>query len=97
MVPPKSRLSEEDAETLALQVLAFVLDDSTQISRFLALTGMTPQDLRGVAESRALQAAILEFILYDERTLLTFCQEAGVDPAIVAPAQILLTGPLPYE
>jgi hypothetical protein len=97
MAPPKSRLSENEAETIALQVLTFLLADPTQISRFFALTGMTPQDLQGVAESRDLQAAILEYLLSDERILLTFCQQAGVDPAIMAPAHVLLTGTVSYE
>jgi hypothetical protein len=94
MAPPKSKLSKDEAEALALQVLAFLLSDSKQISRFLALTGVAPQDLRNVAASRDLQAATLEYLLSDEGLLLTFCQEAGVDPATVAPAQILLTGPV---
>jgi hypothetical protein len=97
MAPPKSKLSKDEAEALALQVLAFLLSDSKQISRFLALTGIAPQDLREVATSRDLQAAALEYLLSDEGLLLTFCQEAGVDPGTVAPAHVLLTGPVAYE
>jgi Protein of unknown function (DUF3572) len=97
MAPPKSKLSKDEAEALALQVLAFLLSDSRQISRFLALTGIAPQDLRDVATSPDLQAATLEYLLSDEGLLLTFCQEAGIDPAIVAPAHILLTGPVSYD
>ncbi len=93
MVRPKApRLTEDLAESLALQVLAFLLADPKQISRFLALTGTTPEDLRNVASSRELQTAPLEYILSDEGLLLTFCQEAGVDPAMIAPAYRLLAG-----
>ncbi len=94
MARPKSKLSKDESEALALQVLAFLLSDSKQISRFLALTGIAPQDLRDVATSPDLQAATLEYLLSDESLLLTFCQEAAIDPAIVAPAHILLTGPV---
>jgi Protein of unknown function (DUF3572) len=87
------RLSEDQAEALALQVLAFLLADAKQISRFLALTGTTPQDLRDVASSRELQAATLEYLLSDEGLLLMFCQEAGIDPATISPAHRLLVGP----
>jgi uncharacterized protein DUF3572 len=97
MARPKSKLSKDEAEALALQVLAFLLADSRQTSRFLALTGIAPQDLRNVAASPDLQAATLEYLLSDEGLLLMFCQEAGVDPAIVAPAHMLLTGPIAYD
>jgi hypothetical protein len=86
------RLTEDLAEALALQVLAFLLADPSRISRFLALTGTTPDDLRGVAASRDLQAATLEYLLSDEGLLLVFCQNAGVDPMTIAPAYRLLAG-----
>ncbi|RUP09217.1 DUF3572 domain-containing protein [Hyphomicrobium sp.] len=85
-------LTKDDAEALALQVLAFLLADSTQSSRFLALTGIMPDDLRNVASSRELQSATFEYILSDEGLLLSFCQEAGVDPALMGPAHHLLAG-----
>jgi hypothetical protein len=89
------RLTLDKAEALALQVLAFVLADPKQISRFLALTGSTPQDLRETAASREFQIATLEYLLSDEALLLAFCSEAGVDPAVIAPAHGLLAGPTP--
>jgi hypothetical protein len=88
--PPK--LSEEWAATVALQVLAYLLGDERQISRFLSLTGSTPEDLRGIADSRELQTATLEYLLSDEGLLLSFCQGANIDPATIAPAYQLLAG-----
>ncbi|MBS0249563.1 MAG: DUF3572 domain-containing protein [Proteobacteria bacterium] len=89
-----ARLTEERAEALALQILTYVLTDTKQISRFLALTGSDPQDLRNIATSRELQLATLEFLLSDEGLLLAFCQEHGIDPALIAPAHQLLAGPI---
>ena len=86
------RLTEDLAEALALQVLSFLVSDPKRISRFFALTGITPDDLRRVASSRELQAAILDYLLMDEGLLLVFCQETGVEPAIIAPAHRLLAG-----
>lgn len=91
--PKPPRLSEEHAEALALQVLTFLLADAKQSSRFLALTGTTPEDLRNVASTRELQVATLEYLLSDESLLLTFCQDAGIEPSTIAPALRLLTGP----
>ncbi len=88
--PP--RLTEDWAEAVALQVLAYLLGDAQQISRFLSLTGSTPEDLRGIAGSRELQTATLEYLLSDEGLLLAFCQEAKIDPAMIGPAYQLLSG-----
>lgn len=93
--PKPSKLTVEEAETLALQALAFVLADPKQISRFLALTGSTPQDLRDIASSRELHIATLEYLLSDETLLLAYCREAGIDPALIAPAHGLLAGRVP--
>ncbi len=93
MAPPKTpRLTEDLAEALSLQALAFIVADPRQVSRFLALTGTTPQDIRDIAASRELQSATLEYLLADEGLLLAFCQEASIDPATIAPAHRLLTG-----
>jgi hypothetical protein len=91
-----AKLNQDRAEALALQVLSFILADPMQISRFLELTGGTPHDLREVASSRELQVATLEYLLSDEGLLLAFCQEAEVDPASIAPAHQLLTGPTDF-
>jgi hypothetical protein len=93
--PKPTKLTVDEAEALALQVLAFVLGDQKQTSRFLALTGSTPQDLREIASSRELQIATLEFLLSDETLLLAYCREAGIDPALIAPAHVLLAGHAP--
>jgi hypothetical protein len=94
--PKTPRLTEDRAEALALQVLAFVLADPKQISRFLALTGTTPQDLRSAASSRELQVATLEYLLSDEGLLVEFCREAEIDPTAIAPAHRLLAGPTEF-
>ena len=89
---PAKLKSKDDAETIALQVLAFLLADDTQSSRFLALTGITPDDLRQGATSPEIQTAAFDYILSDEGLLLTFCQQAGIDPALMAHAHHLLSG-----
>jgi hypothetical protein len=86
------RLTLDDAETIALQALGFLADDASRVSRFLALTGSDPAQLRADAKNREFQAATLEYMLTDESLLLAFCQESGIDPAIVGPAHALLGG-----
>ena len=90
--PKPQRLTEDRAEAIALQALAFVIADPAQSSRFLSLTGSSPDDLRGAASSRELQTATLDYLLSDESLLLSFCQEAGIDPSSIGPAYQLLAG-----
>jgi hypothetical protein len=86
------RLSLDDAETIALQALGFLADDPQRVSRFLSLTGSDAGQLRAEAKNREFQAATLEYMLGDESLLLTFCQEAGIDPVAIGPAYALLGG-----
>jgi len=89
--PTSSLIDLNDAEALALQALIFLLSDTQRLSRFLALTGIGPADIRAAAATSDLQVATLEYLLSDESLLLMFCQGAGIDPAIIAPAHDVLT------
>jgi hypothetical protein len=80
----------QNAEAMALRTLAFLASEEYRISRFMALTGIGLERLRVEAATPELQAATLEYLLSDESLLLAFCQEAGVDPATVAPAHAVL-------
>ena len=89
--PTSYSIDLNDAEALALQALTFLLSDTQRLSRFLALTGIGPADIRAAAATSDLQVATLEYLLSDESLLLMFCQGAGIDPAIIAPAHDVLT------
>ena len=93
-MPPSrgNAINKDDAEAIALQALAYLAVDTQRLSRFLALTGSDLGDLRETAKMPELQASILEYMMGDESLLLAFCQEVGVDPAIIAPAYALLGG-----
>ena len=86
------RITSDDAEVIALQALGFLADDPQRLSRFLSLTGMEPVHLRPTAKTREFQDAVLEYMLGDESLLLTFCQDAGIDPMAIASAHALLNG-----
>jgi hypothetical protein len=87
-----ARISRQDAESLAVSALAFVAADPERLGRFLALTGLGPDSIRAAARAPHFLAGILEFLEADERLLLGFAQEAGVDPPEVARARAALSG-----
>ncbi len=85
-------MTKDWAETLALQVLAYIIAESMLCSRFLDLTGLQPEYLQAGLSDPAFMRAVLEFLLADEPNLLKFCAEAGIDPHAPARAHALLMG-----
>jgi len=88
----QKRINRDDAETIALQALAYLADDPQRLTRFLALTGTDAGELRTQVNSSDFQVAILDYMMSDESLLLTFCQESGIDPTVFASAHALLSG-----
>jgi hypothetical protein len=80
-------MQTDRAESIGLSALLFLAGDPPQLGRFLALTGVGPEELRAEARSPHMLAAILDYLLRDESVLLVFCAADGIPPADVAPAQ----------
>ena len=85
------RLSLEEAEIIALKALAFLANDTERLSRFLALSGISPGDVRAAADRQFL-AGILSHLLQDESLLLTFTADEDLDPRLPALAAEILNG-----
>lgn len=81
-----------EAETLALQALAFLAEDVQRIQRFMQLTGTSPEDLPILAPQRAFLLAVLDHLAADEALLLAFAQELRVKPETIAAARRALGG-----
>ena len=82
----------EEAGDLALKLLGYLASDPDLIGRFMALTGLAPQDLRQSLADPAFQAGVLDFALQDESLLLTFASNAGIKPETVMRARSKLPG-----
>ena len=80
------------AETLALKALVFLAGEDEALVRFLALSGLAPQQLRQRAGDPLLLAAVLDFVLGDDKLLFTFAQSEAVDPKLVHDARRALPG-----
>ena len=66
-----------EAETLALEALGWVLADDARAERLLALTGLTPEGVRTRVQERDFLAAVLRFLENHEPDLVA-CAE--LDP-----------------
>ena len=83
-------LTLEAAEGIAAQGLAFLAEEPVRLSRFLALTGLTPVQVRAQAATPQFLAAVLEHLTGDESLLLVFAANSSVAPETLAPALALL-------
>ena len=93
--PKPPALNYAGAEALAAEALAFLTADEARLARFLADTGMSPQDLAtALADGGGgVLSAALDHILTDESLLLVFASDARRKPEEIMLAQHLLQGP----
>lgn len=83
-------LDLDGAESIAISALGFLACDGPRLGRFLALTGIGPDELRAAAATPGLQAAVLDHLLNDESMLLMFTAENGFEPQRIGYAHALL-------
>jgi len=88
----KDRTNHPDPEALALTAFGWVLADDGRAQRLLALTGLTPDDLRGRLGEASVQAAILGFLEAHEPDLIACAETLGVSPADLVAARRELGG-----
>lgn len=81
--------SETNAEpaALALSALGWALADEARAQRLLALTGLSPDDLRQRLTEPALLAAILAFLEAHEPDLVACAEALGVSPDALVEAR----------
>ncbi len=71
---------DDPAEIWALQALAWVLSDTGRADRFVALTGISPEDLRARAGDPSVLDAVLGFLEGHEPDLFGCAKDIGVAP-----------------
>lgn len=85
--------STEDAETLALRALGFLVAEPERLEPFLATTGLGPATLRAAASEPGFLGAVLDHICGSDSLLLEFAENLGLSPENVAQARERLSGP----
>lgn len=80
----------EAAREVALGALAYLAGDPEHIGPFLAESGLSPADLRGVAASAAFHVALLDYMINRQDLLIAYAGEAEIDPGHVVAAREIL-------
>ena len=85
-------MTNQQAETIALQALAFLAHEENLLTQFLTNTGLTPQDLKNRFQEPELLAGVLDAILADDAVLMTFCNTVSLSPETLVIARRVLPG-----
>ncbi|MFN3509316.1 MAG: DUF3572 domain-containing protein [Allorhizobium sp.] len=89
----KNRDIPADAEATAVAVLGWLANEPDMLSRFLALSGVQPGQLRQAVNDPAFLAGMLEFLMQHEPTLMAFCAATESKPESVVEAYHRYAGP----
>ncbi len=80
----------DNAAGTALAALGWTVADPARAERLLALTGLTPSDLRASADMPATLAAVLGFLEAHEPDLIACANAIGETPARIVAARAML-------
>lgn len=72
--------ADDPAQIWALHALAWILSESGRADRFVALTGIAPDDLRARAGDPAVLDAVLGFLEGHEPDLFACAKSLGIAP-----------------
>ena len=71
-------LSQEAAETVALQALAWLAGNEDLLSVFLGSTGASESDLRSRMSSPDFLLSVLDFLMMDDAWVIAFCDASSI-------------------
>jgi len=86
------KLEREQAEAVALEALAYLVQDSDRLGLFLGQTGTGPEQVRERYSDPEFLSGVLDYLLSDETLLIAFVEERGMMPALPAAARRELPG-----
>lgn len=71
-------MSRDDAETIALKALAWLVGNDALLPVFLGATGAAADDLRARASDPDFLISVLDFLAMDDAWLMEFCGASGL-------------------
>lgn len=70
----------ERAETMAINMIEFLMGDEDRADGFFGTTGLSPDDLRASVGQPAFLGGVMDYLLSREDLLVAFCEEREIDP-----------------
>jgi hypothetical protein len=87
-------VTPEAAETLALRLMALMMQDAGRAGAFLAAAGLTPGDLAARAADPDMLAGLVDFVLQDDAMVLEAAASLGLPPDRIVALRRALPGGL---
>jgi hypothetical protein len=84
---PGSSTGESEAQETAIAALAWLAQDAERLQRFLAVSGLGPQNLRSAAAEPGFLAAVLDYLAANEALLIAFAADQNRAPGSVMQAR----------
>jgi hypothetical protein len=80
------------AEIVGIQALSFLAGEPARLGRFLAETGLGPENLRAAAKSPDFLLAVIDFLLKDAAMVEEFAAASELPLETITAARIALGG-----
>ena len=93
MKSQKDTPAPQEAEEVAVAILGWLAGEPELLTRFLALTGVMPAEVRNAVNDPGFLAGLIDFLMSHEPTLLAFSDATGIKPEAVVHAHAILSGP----
>ena len=68
------KIAVEEAESVAVSALSFIVGDDERLARFLDTAGLRPETVRVAAETPGFLAGVLDYVAADEALLLALAR-----------------------
>ncbi|MEO4041110.1 DUF3572 domain-containing protein [Hoeflea sp. CAU 1731] len=79
-------MGNEQSMALCADILTWISADEEMMSRFWALSGLTPETLRDAAAQPGFAAGVFDFLANHEPTLLAYCEDRQISPQTIVNA-----------
>ena len=83
---------KDQAETLALTAIHFILADEELQQGFLATSGVSPDEFQDMIGEPEFLGGVLDFLLGNEEQLIAFCEANEIEPTEPARARYNFPG-----
>ncbi len=93
--PP--RMTDDVAEAMALQAIAYLMADEALMTGFLAASGCAPEELKGRLKDRGFLVGALDYLLSDDSVVIAFARHIDVAPETPLHAREWLMGASAHE
>ena len=85
-------MSQETADTVALQALAWLAGNDDLLPVFLGATGASVEDLRARVNEPEFLLSVLEFLMMDDAWVIAFCDDKAISYDVPMQARYALPG-----